>query len=175
MTPSSGDIGYHRFTAPWRWSQHSPPKRWQPTTLLYTASQRRWPRFGSSESLAAGDTVASPSATRAALPYAPGDAARVMDANELVACCRDVEVGLLFVHEEGVRHPNVFDELGSHWESLNTRPLPERQPRVRPELTEVEIQREVLRVKEEQIRGRGVSRVWQSPIRGGGDQVSSCR
>jgi hypothetical protein len=42
-------------------------------------------------------------------------------------------------------------------------------------LTEVEVQREVLWVKEKQIRGRGVSPAWQPPLRRGGGQVSTCR
>jgi hypothetical protein len=85
-----------------------------------------------------------------------------------------MEVGLLFIDEEGIWHPDVLDELGSNWQGLDARTLSERKPRVRPELTEVEIQCEVLWVKKEQIRGRGVSRVWQPPLRSGG-QVSSCR
>jgi hypothetical protein len=78
-----------------------------------------------------------------------------------------MEVGLLFIDEEGIGHPDVLDELGSNWQGLDARTLSERKPRVRPELTEVEIQCEVLRVKEEQMGGRGVSRVWQPPLRSG--------
>jgi hypothetical protein len=48
------------------------------------------------------------------LPYASRDATGVVDANELVACCSDMEVGLLFIDEEGIWHPDVLDELGSN-------------------------------------------------------------
>ena len=98
-------------------------------------------------------------------PYAPCDTAGVVNADELVACGRDVEIGLLLVDEERVRHPDVLNELGSHGQGLDARTLSKSKSRIRPELTEVEIQGEVLRVKEEQIRGRGVSRVWQPPLR----------
>jgi hypothetical protein len=47
-------------------------------------------------------------------PYASCDATGVVDADELVACGSDMEVGLLFIDEEGVRYPDVLDELGSH-------------------------------------------------------------
>lgn len=47
-------------------------------------------------------------------PYASRDATGVVDADELVACGSDVEVGLLFIDEEGVRDPYVLDELGPH-------------------------------------------------------------
>lgn len=47
-------------------------------------------------------------------PYASRDVTGVMDANELVACGSDMEVGLLFIDEEGVRYPDVLDKLGSH-------------------------------------------------------------
>jgi hypothetical protein len=98
-----------------------------------------------------------------------------MYAYELVARGRDVEVRLLLVHEEGVWHPDVLDELGSHGQGLDTRPLPKREPRVRPELTEVEIQREVLWEKEKQVRGGG-SVLFGNPRSGGGrGQVSRCR
>lgn len=78
------------------------------------------------------------------LPYAPGDAAGVVDADELVAGGSDVEVRLLLVYEERVRHPDVFDKLRPHGQRLHPRPLLERQSRVRPELPEVEVQGEVL-------------------------------
>jgi len=93
-------------------------------------------------------------------PYASRDATGVVDSNEFVACCRNMEVGLLLIDEEGVRHPDVLDEFRSHWKDLDARPLSECKPWVCPKLTEVEVQREVLWVKEEQIRGRGVSLVW---------------
>lgn len=78
------------------------------------------------------------------LPYTPGDAARVVDAYELVAGGSYVEVRLLLVYEERVRYPDVFDKLRPHGQRLYSRPLLERQPRVCPELSEVEVQGEVL-------------------------------
>lgn len=38
----------------------------------------------------------------------------MVDADELVAGGGSVEVGLLFVHEEGVGHPYILDELRAH-------------------------------------------------------------
>ena len=65
-------------------------------------------------------------------------------ANELVAGGSYVEVRLLLVDEERVRHPDVLDEFRADAQYLDARPLLESQPRVRPELPEVKIQREVL-------------------------------
>lgn len=67
-----------------------------------------------------------------------------MNTNELVAGGGDVKVRLLLVDEEGVGHPDVLDELRADAQRLDARPRLEREPRVRPELPEVEIQREVL-------------------------------
>ena len=64
--------------------------------------------------------------------------------NELIACGGDVEVRLFLVDEERVGHPNILDELRPDGQRFNAGPLPKRQPRIRPELTEVKIQREVL-------------------------------
>lgn len=44
-------------------------------------------------------------------PYAACNRAGVMHTDELVAGGRNVEVGLFFVDEKCVGHPNVFDEL----------------------------------------------------------------
>lgn len=77
-------------------------------------------------------------------PYTPGDTARVVDTNELVAGRRHVEVRLFLVHKECVRHPDVFYELGPDRERLHALPLAERQTGIRPELPEVEIQRKIL-------------------------------
>lgn len=68
----------------------------------------------------------------------------MVDANELVAGGSDVKVRLLLVDEEGVGHPDILDELGADAERLDARALFERESRVRPELPEVKIQREVL-------------------------------
>jgi hypothetical protein len=67
-----------------------------------------------------------------------------MYANELVARGGDVEVRLLLVDEERVRHPNVLDELRADAEYLDAALLLECQPWIRPELPKVKIQREVL-------------------------------
>lgn len=77
-------------------------------------------------------------------PYATRDASRMMNANELVAGGSDVKVRLLLVDEEGVGHPNILDEFGADAERLDACSLLERESRVRPELSEVKIQREVL-------------------------------
>lgn len=77
-------------------------------------------------------------------PYATRDASRVMNANELVAGGSDVKVRLLLVDEEGVGYPDILDEFGADAERLDARSLLERESRVRPELSEVKIQREVL-------------------------------
>ncbi|KAG8273674.1 hypothetical protein J6590_016996 [Homalodisca vitripennis] len=81
---------------------------------------------------------------RSILPYTPCNAAGMVDSDELVACSRDVEIGLLLVHEESVRDPDVLDELGAYRKRLHSCPLAERQPGIRPELPEVEVQSEVL-------------------------------
>lgn len=78
-------------------------------------------------------------------PYAPSDATWVMNANELVAGGGYVKVRLLLVDEEGVRYPDILDEFRADAEYLDSFPLFESEPRIRPELPEVEIQREVLR------------------------------
>lgn len=67
-----------------------------------------------------------------------------MNANELVAGGSDVKVRLLLVDEEGVGYPNILDEFRADAERLDARPLLEPKSRVRPELSEVKIQREVL-------------------------------
>lgn len=67
-----------------------------------------------------------------------------MNANELVAGGSDVKVRLLLVDEERVGHPDVLDELRADAQRLDVLPLLEREPRVRPELPEVKVQREVL-------------------------------
>lgn len=77
-------------------------------------------------------------------PYTTRDASGVMNTNELVAGGGDVKVRLLLVDEEGVGHPDVLDELRSDAQRLDARSFLEREPRVRPELPEVKIQREVL-------------------------------
>lgn len=68
----------------------------------------------------------------------------MVNANELVAGGSDVKVRLLLVDEEGVGHPNVLDEFGADAERLDARSRLERESRVRPELSEVKIQRKVL-------------------------------
>ena len=68
----------------------------------------------------------------------------MVNANELVAGGSDVKVRLLLVDEEGVGYPNVLDEFRTDAERLDARSRLEREPWIRPELSEVKIQREVL-------------------------------
>jgi len=65
--------------------------------------------------------------------------------DEFVAGGRYVEVRLFLVDEERVGHPNVFYELRSHGQCFNARSFGERQPGIGPELSEVKVQREVLK------------------------------
>lgn len=67
-----------------------------------------------------------------------------MNTNELVAGGSDVKVWLLLVDKEGVGYPNVLDEFRADAERLDARSLLERESWIRPELSEVKIQREVL-------------------------------
>lgn len=67
-----------------------------------------------------------------------------MDSDELVTGRSDVEVGLFLVHEERVGHPDVLDEVRPDGQGFDSRPLSEGEPRISPELTEVEVQCEVL-------------------------------
>lgn len=67
--------------------------------------------------------------------------------DEFVAGGRYVEVRLFLIDEERVGHPNVLDELRSHGQCLDARPFGERQPGIGPELSEVEIEREVLHMR----------------------------
>lgn len=67
-----------------------------------------------------------------------------MNSNELVWCGCNVEVRLFLIDEERVRDPDVLDKFGAHGERLDAEPLAEREPRIRPELSKVKIQREVL-------------------------------
>lgn len=59
-------------------------------------------------------------------PYASRDVTRMVHANELVAGGSDVKVRLLLVHEEGVRYPDILDELGTDAQRLDTRSFLER-------------------------------------------------
>lgn len=77
-------------------------------------------------------------------PYATRYASRVVNANELVAGGSDVKVRLLLVDKEGVGYPNVLDEFRADAECLDARSLLERKSWIRPELSEVKIQRKVL-------------------------------
>lgn len=67
-----------------------------------------------------------------------------MNTNELVAGGSNMKVRLFFVDEESVRYPYVLDELRTNAERLDARSLLEPESWVRPELSEVKIQREVL-------------------------------
>lgn len=68
----------------------------------------------------------------------------MMDANEFVQCGGDVKGGLFLVDEERIRHPDVLDELRSDAQRLDAGPFTERQPWIGPELSEIEVQCEVL-------------------------------
>lgn len=64
--------------------------------------------------------------------------------NELIGSGSNMEVRLFFIDEKRVRNPNVLDEFRSHGERFHSGPFPEGQPGIRPELTKVEVQGEVL-------------------------------
>lgn len=64
--------------------------------------------------------------------------------DELIGSGGYVEVRLLFIYKECVRHPYVLDEFRAHGERFHPLLLVEGQPWVRPELPKVEIQREIL-------------------------------
>lgn len=55
-----------------------------------------------------------------------------------------MEVRLFFVYEKRIRDPDVFDKIRSYGQRLDARLLREPQPRIRPKLPEVKIQRKVL-------------------------------
>lgn len=80
-------------------------------------------------------------------PHAASYAAGVVHSDELVAGGSAVEVGLLLIHKESVRHPDVLDKLCTHRQRLHTRLLHKRQSRVSPELAKVKIQCKVLKKK----------------------------
>lgn len=68
----------------------------------------------------------------------------MVNANELVAGGSDVKIRLLLVDEKGVGYPNVLDEFRTDAERLDARSRFESESWIRPELSEVKIQREVL-------------------------------
>lgn len=68
----------------------------------------------------------------------------MVNANELVAGGSDVKIRLLLVDEKGVGYPNVLDEFRTDAERFDARSRLESQSWIRPELSEVKIQREVL-------------------------------
>lgn len=68
----------------------------------------------------------------------------MVNTNELVAGGSNVKVRLFLVDEEGVGYPYVLDKLRADAQRLDARSFLEPKPRVRPELSEVKIQREVL-------------------------------
>lgn len=78
------------------------------------------------------------------LPNTPSNASRVVYPDKFVACGRYVKIRLFLVNEECIGHPYVLDELRPHRQSLDAWPFGERQPGIRPKLSEVKIQREVL-------------------------------
>lgn len=68
----------------------------------------------------------------------------MVNANELVAGGSDVKIRLLLVDEKGVGYPNVLDEFRTDAERFDARSRREPESWIRPELSEVKIQREVL-------------------------------
>lgn len=68
----------------------------------------------------------------------------MVNTDELIAGGGDVEVRLFLIDEEGVRHPDILDKLGPDAQRLDARPFSEGEPRVGPELSEVEVKSEVL-------------------------------
>lgn len=68
----------------------------------------------------------------------------MVNANELVAGGSDVKIRLLLVDEKGVGYPNVLDEFRTDAERFDARSRLEPESWIRPELSEVKIQREVL-------------------------------
>ncbi len=75
-----------------------------------------------------------------------------------------MEVGGLLVDEEGVRHPDLVDVLRAHHQLVQRGRLLEGEARVRPKLTEVHVQGEVLVVVTLNGGGRGEG--------GGGEEKS---
>lgn len=63
---------------------------------------------------------------------------------ELVAGGSDVEVRLFLVDEEGVGYPNILDEFRADAQRLDACTRLECESRIRPELSKVKIQCEVL-------------------------------
>lgn len=68
----------------------------------------------------------------------------MVDANELVAGGGDVKIRLLFINEKRVRDPYVLNELRADGERFDAGTFLVSEPRVRPELSEVEVQCKVL-------------------------------
>lgn len=69
----------------------------------------------------------------------------MVNANEFVASSCNMEVRLFLVHEESIRNPNVSYKLRSNGKRLNSGSLLISQPRVGPKLTEIEVQGEILK------------------------------
>lgn len=68
-----------------------------------------------------------------------------MNAYKFITSGRYVEVGLFLVYKKCIRYPYVLNELRTDGKGLHSLPFFVSQSRVRPELPEIEIQREVLR------------------------------
>lgn len=73
------------------------------------------------------------------LPDTPRYASRMVYPYKFVAGGRYVKIRLFFVDEECVGHPNVLDELRADGQCFHARPFCERQSRIGPKLSEVEI------------------------------------
>ena len=67
------------------------------------------------------------------------------DAYEFVGRRHSVKVGRFLVREKGVRYPHVAQVLGTHRQDFDASLALERKTIVRPILTEVNIQRKILK------------------------------
>lgn len=101
------------------------------------------------------------------LPDAPEHVAILVNPQELVGSGCRVPIGLLLVHKERVRHPDLLDVLGPDSQDVQRGQLEVRvlfllaledpvegQARILPVLSEVEVEREVLNAQ----RMRGSSK-----------------
>lgn len=69
---------------------------------------------------------------------------RMVYPNEFIECGGDVEGRLFLIYEECVGYPYVLNKFRADWQRLYAWPLPKSQARVRPELSKVKVQGEVL-------------------------------
>ena len=58
-----------------------------------------------------------------------------------------MKIRRLFVDEKCIRYPDIFNKFRTNGQRFDSGLFLKRQPRIRPKLSEIEIQREVLRTK----------------------------